>query len=85
MQLCMHNYLQFCAFFTASLEVLENVEVEYLTFPGWQCVTSGCRKFNDLPPNAKAYVLKIQEILQVPGNCYLWSYNVMITDAMCFR
>lgn len=35
--------------------------------PGWQTCTEGVRTFNDLPLNARKYVEKIEEILEVPG------------------
>jgi len=42
------------------------VTIEYLTMPGWKTDISKCRNFEDLPPNAQNYVLKIEEILGVP-------------------
>lgn len=35
--------------------------------PGWQTCTENVRKFSDLPENAKKYVDKVEEYLQVPG------------------
>lgn len=35
--------------------------------PGWQKSTESIRKFGDLPENAKNYVRKIEEFLDVPG------------------
>nr|XP_026695136.1 adenylosuccinate synthetase isozyme 2 isoform X1 [Ciona intestinalis] len=52
--------------FPASLEVLSEVEVDYITMPGWGTPTSECRKYEDLPKNAKKYLSTIQEILNVP-------------------
>ncbi|XP_076816792.1 adenylosuccinate synthetase isozyme 1-like [Clavelina lepadiformis] len=52
--------------FPASLEVLEEVEVEYITLPGWKAPTSVCREYHELPQNAKNYLKKIQDILQIP-------------------
>lgn len=34
--------------------------------PGWCESTENIREFNDLPENAKLYVHKIEEILNVP-------------------
>jgi adenylosuccinate synthase len=45
---------------------LEKVVVEYITLPGWKADTSGAREFSELPKNAQDYVLKLQELLQVP-------------------
>uniref|UniRef100_H2YFX0 Adenylosuccinate synthetase n=1 Tax=Ciona savignyi TaxID=51511 RepID=H2YFX0_CIOSA len=52
--------------FPASLEILSEVEVDYVTMPGWSVPTSECRRYEDLPVNARNYINKIQEILQVP-------------------
>ena len=52
--------------FPASMNVLENVEVEYVTFPGWNTPIVSCRTFESLPENAKKYVLYIEEFLGVP-------------------
>lgn len=35
--------------------------------PGWQSSTENIREFGDLPENAKKYVCKIEEVLDVPG------------------
>ena len=52
--------------FPASLEVLEKVEVEYEIFPGWMTDTTNIRKYDDLPENAKLYLSRIEELLNVP-------------------
>ncbi|KAI4467546.1 adenylosuccinate synthetase [Holotrichia oblita] len=52
--------------FPSSAAQLANVQVEYVTMPGWQTCTEGVRTFNDLPLNARKYVEKIEEILEVP-------------------
>jgi len=52
--------------FPASMNVLENVEVEYVTFPGWMTSISHCRTFSELPENAKKYLKFIEDTLQVP-------------------
>lgn len=46
---------------------LRQVEVEYETLPGWKQSIKHIRKWEDLPENAKNYVLRIQDHLQVPG------------------
>lgn len=56
--------------FAATDEILQKVEVEYLTLPGWNTNTENVRSFDDLPENAQAYVLKIQELSGVPGNVF---------------
>jgi adenylosuccinate synthase len=62
--------------FPADLSVLENLEVNYVTLPGWKANTVGMRKWDDLPENARKYVLYIEEFVGVrikyigtgPGN-----------------
>ncbi len=34
--------------------------------PGWQESTAGITKFKDLPPNAQAYINKIESLSGVP-------------------
>ncbi|XP_070578832.1 adenylosuccinate synthetase isozyme 1 B-like [Ptychodera flava] len=52
--------------FPADQEIVKGLEVEYLALPGWQTSTESARKFSDLPPNAQAYVRKVEELLGVP-------------------
>lgn len=51
----------------ATQEVLNEVEVEYLTLPGWKTSIKHCRTMDDLPKNAQSYVRKVEEIVDVPG------------------
>lgn len=54
-------------YYPASLNVLAGVEVEYIEMEGWKPVDiSDVRKFHDLPPQAQSYVLKVEELLNVP-------------------
>ena len=47
---------------------MHDIEVEYVTFPGWRGrSTSECRTFNSLPHNARLYVQFIEQYLGVPG------------------
>ena len=41
---------------------LASCEPVYIDLPGWQTSTTDARKFQDLPPNAQAYALKIAEL-----------------------
>ena len=50
----------------ASLKSYSDVVVKYETLPGWKCDISNCKKFADLPENAKKYVLRCEELLGVP-------------------
>ena len=51
------------------MEVLDEVEVEYITLPGWMTSIEHCRTFSELPANAQTYIRKIEEITQIPGEC----------------
>ncbi|CAH1791684.1 unnamed protein product [Owenia fusiformis] len=53
-------------YFPAKHEDLKDVEVEYITLPGWKCSTEDVRHFDNLPLNAQNYVLKIEELMEVP-------------------
>ncbi|MFH0838540.1 MAG: adenylosuccinate synthase [Patescibacteria group bacterium] len=56
------------SFVPALLQDFERVEVEYIDMPGWTEDISAAEKFGDLPKNARNYVLKLEEILEVPVN-----------------
>ena len=49
------------------MEILDEIEVEYITLPGWMTSINHCRTFNELPANAQAYIRKIEEITEIPG------------------
>ncbi|GAQ87471.1 adenylosuccinate synthase [Klebsormidium nitens] len=51
--------------FPADLELLEQIKVDYEVLPGWEEDISGMRKWSQLPKNAQAYVLRIEEIVGV--------------------
>ncbi|KAL6744056.1 hypothetical protein Aduo_017031 [Ancylostoma duodenale] len=44
----------------------DRVEVEYKIFPGWEVTTTCIRKWEDLPPKCREYVLFIESFIQVP-------------------
>jgi len=48
------------------MDVLEKVDVEYVTFEGWQTSISACRTYESLPENAKKYLKFIENYLEVP-------------------
>jgi len=52
--------------FPADLDVLEKVEVEYVTLPGWKSSIEQIRSYDALPENCKKYVEFIEESLKVP-------------------
>lgn len=48
-----------------SAGVFKRVKPIYETMPGWKESTNGCRKREELPKNAQAYLNRVQEILEV--------------------
>ena len=68
--------------YPSSEQDFEGVSVEFVTLPGWKSDISKCRTFEELPENARKYVLKIEEILKVP----VWWVGVgQARDAMVNR
>ena len=51
-------------YFPADLELLARVEVIYTTLPGWVQSTTGITKWDNLPENARKYILFIEEYLK---------------------
>lgn len=47
----------------ADLDILKEVEVEYVEVPGWKCDISDVRNFEALPQNAKTYVATVEKLL----------------------
>lgn len=47
-------------------DLLSACEPVYEDLPGWKESTFGVKRFNDLPQNAKKYLLRIEELLGVP-------------------
>ena len=66
---------------TAEQSQLSKVEVDYITMPGWKSKIAGVTSYNDLPINAKNYIVKIQELTGIPSelllssSLYLRRYN----------
>lgn len=56
--------------FPADLEILENATVKYETLPGWNQNIQKCRNWGELPPNAQAYIRRIEQLVGVPGNYF---------------
>ena len=52
--------------FPADLDALENAEMVYKTFPGWQSKTTGVDKWDDLPEKAREYVKYIEREVGIP-------------------
>ncbi len=52
--------------FPAGVRELEGAEPVYETLPGWQTPTTGARSMSDLPANARAYLHRIEELVETP-------------------
>jgi len=53
-------------FFPAENDVLQEVECEYQTLPGFEQDLAQVRRFDDLPEPARRYVLRLEDVLHVP-------------------
>jgi len=47
-------------------KAMRKLEIEYVTFPGWEEDISNAKNFDDLPENAKNYVLEIEKLIDCP-------------------
>jgi adenylosuccinate synthase len=50
----------------ADLQVLENCEPVYETFKGWTAPTTGITSYQKLPPQAKRYLARVEEVSACP-------------------
>lgn len=50
----------------ADAETLARARPIYETVPGWQQPLDGCRQWEDLPPNARRFVERVEELSGVP-------------------
>jgi adenylosuccinate synthase len=48
--------------FPADLRVLTAAEPVYETLPGWSAPTKGVRRIDDLPPEARRYITRLEEV-----------------------
>ncbi|ESO12930.1 hypothetical protein HELRODRAFT_93565 [Helobdella robusta] len=53
-------------YYPASQEELQTVCVKYITLPGWKSPTSNVRSFDGLPLNARNYIEKLEELVNIP-------------------
>ncbi|XP_078262600.1 adenylosuccinate synthetase isozyme 1 [Rhinoraja longicauda] len=53
-------------YFPANQEILNQVEVEYETLPGWKSSITAARTWDDLPPKAQNYIRFIENRVAVP-------------------
>ncbi|CAF3688395.1 unnamed protein product [Rotaria socialis] len=62
--------------FPASIDMMDNIKVQYETLPGWRGhPISLCRTFDSLPENARNYVHFIANFVGVPGTQF-FSFNL---------
>ena len=54
--------------FPSSAAALQKCQPVYEEVPGWQCSTSGLRRFEDLPPAAKSYVERLEKSIACPAS-----------------
>ena len=52
--------------FPRRVELLETARPIYEDHPGWSQPTAGVRNFDALPENAKRYIARIEELIEVP-------------------
>ncbi|MGI9091666.1 MAG: adenylosuccinate synthase [Gemmatimonadaceae bacterium] len=52
--------------FPADLSALERAEPVYETFKGWESPTGGARALADLPPEARAYLERVESLVEAP-------------------
>jgi adenylosuccinate synthase len=52
--------------FPSSSEDFAQCRPFFQTLPGWQCSTADCRRLEDLPPTAMAYLRFLAELMEVP-------------------
>ncbi|KNC47290.1 adenylosuccinate synthetase [Thecamonas trahens ATCC 50062] len=50
----------------STIAELARVEVVYEEVPGWQSSTQGITEWAELPPNAQAYIQRMEDLLEVP-------------------
>lgn len=55
-----------CRSFPATIEELGSAIPIYESHPGWKRSTSGIESYNDLPPQARAYLRRIEELSGIP-------------------
>jgi len=54
--------------FPASLNVLKECQPVYEELEGWQTITCGVRNFEDLPPKARSYIRRLEEVVGCPAD-----------------
>ena len=57
---------QECAEVPSDVEALDRVEPIYEVLPGWQKITTAARRLADLPPQARAYLDRLEDLAGQP-------------------
>ena len=52
--------------FPGELSILEECEPVYETLPGWKCSTEGTSRLEDLPENARKYIVRLETLCGTP-------------------
>ena len=52
--------------FSSMPSILERCQPIYEDLPGWQTSLEGCTRFEDLPAAARAYVERLETLLEAP-------------------
>jgi len=55
-------------YFPSTIAALEKCQPIYEEMPGWQVPTSDIRRFEDLPPEARQYINRLEELTSCPVN-----------------
>ncbi len=55
-------------YFPASISDLEACQPVYEDLPGWQVPTTHIRKYKQLPPQARRYIARLEELIGCPAN-----------------
>jgi len=56
-----------CGDFPADLRRLQRCTPEFEPMPGWSAPTAGVKRFDDLPPEARAYIERLEQLIGVPA------------------
>ncbi|NNG16265.1 MAG: adenylosuccinate synthase [Gemmatimonadales bacterium] len=57
---------EICDELPGQVEALDQVRPQYETLPGWEQPTGGARRMADLPPQARAYLDRLQDLAGAP-------------------
>ena len=55
-------------YFPSSIAVLERCQPVYEELPGWQVPTTHIREYEQLPPQARQYITRLEELTSCPAN-----------------